>query len=70
MEQLLSVPDSRPREFRRGSQRFDPQTLGYLDEGTFLFKSTGQGNSVLGHAYGSSLSKAERSELVEYLKSL
>jgi hypothetical protein len=70
MSELLTRPDDRPKSFHRGSQRFDPEVIGFTDEGTYVFDTTTPGNSNAGHDYGTALSPNEKRELMEYLKTL
>ncbi len=67
---LLTAPNERPKSFHRGSQRFDPAVMGFTDEGAYVFDTTTAGNSNSGHDYGTNLSPAEKTELIEYLKTL
>jgi hypothetical protein len=63
----------RPDRFRVGSREFDPVKVGLKREGYngFLFDVTQPGNSNAGHDYGTrGLSREDRLDLVEYLKSL
>jgi hypothetical protein len=70
MNELLTRPDQRAKSFRRGSHAFDESTMGYADEGAYLFDTTTPGNSNLGHDYGTKLTKSEKAYLIEYLKTL
>ena len=63
----------RPEKFMVGSREFDPVKVGLRSEGYdgFLFDTNMQGNSNDGHNYGTKgLTKEERLDLVEYLKTL
>lgn len=74
----------RPDEFRTGSREFDPIKVGFRIDGYegFLFRTSIWGNGNEGHEYASgrspqldgtylpALSKEERLDLLEYLKSL
>lgn len=63
----------RPDTFMVGSHEFDPVKVGLKSEGYagFLFDVKVRGNSNAGHDYGTrDLSKAERMDLLEYLKTL
>ena len=68
--QLLTPPDSRQASFRVGTTEFDPDTLGYRNEGSFTFDTTLPGNSNQGHQYGTELTPEEKTALIEYLKTL
>lgn len=67
---LLSV--DRPSSFRVGSKYFDPVDVGIdtTKPGGFEFKATEDGNKNVGHLYGTDLNPAEKTALIEYLKSL
>ena len=68
---LLLPPNQRPRTFRIGSREFDPDNVGFVGAGGFLFDTSLPGNSNAGHDYGTGdLSEAERDALLEYLKTL
>ena len=69
MRELLTPPGERPKSFRRGSRNYDPETLGFTDEGYFQFDTTLPGNGNGGHDYGTRLSDGEKADLMEYLKS-
>ncbi|HWZ45136.1 MAG TPA: di-heme-cytochrome C peroxidase [Candidatus Saccharimonadales bacterium] len=63
----------RPDKFMVGSREFDPVKVGLRSSGYegFHFDVEDKGNSNAGHEYGTKvLSKEERLDLVEYLKSL
>jgi hypothetical protein len=68
MWDLLQVPSRRPTSFRRGSRVFDDTTLGFVDEGPFVFDTTISGNSNAGHDYGTDLPDDAKHDLIEYLK--
>jgi hypothetical protein len=70
MEQLLTVPSDRAKTFHRGSKEFDEKDMGFIDEGPYLFDTSGSGNSNVGHDYATSLSAADKRDLIEYLKTL
>ena len=68
----LLWPKLRSRTFYVGSLVFDPQKVGYVSDGTEggkLFDTKLPGNSNTGHTYGYSLSKAQKEDLIAYLKS-
>jgi hypothetical protein len=80
---LLSPLAERPEQFCTGSRRFDPTKVGYetvCRDGDFRLDTQIAGNHNTGHEFrdgprgngiiGPTLSKAERWDLIEYLKSL
>ena len=70
MQELLTSPAQRAKTFHRGSRSYDTAQMGYTDEGAYVLDTTTTGNANSGHDYGTSLSQAEKSELMEYLKTL
>jgi cytochrome c peroxidase len=70
MRELITLPNERARTFHRGSHRYDPAPMGYTDEGAYVLDTSVPGNANSGHDYGTSLSTAEKAELIEYLKTL
>jgi hypothetical protein len=70
MTDLLTRPNDRAKTFHRGSQRFDPEVMGFTDEGAYVFDTTTPGNSNSGHDYGTDLSPNDKRDLIEYLKTL
>jgi hypothetical protein len=70
MEQLLTASSERTKTFHRGSKTFDEKEMGFTDEGSYLFDTTGSGNSNAGHDYATDLSAADKRDLIEYLKTL
>ncbi|HEY4330045.1 MAG TPA: hypothetical protein VGN88_09950 [Phycisphaerae bacterium] len=70
MDQLLSPPASRQTTFHRGSTTFDPVHMGYTDEGTYLLDTQTPASNNSGHDYGTHLSPTQKSDLIEYLKTL
>ena len=69
---LLLPPASRPKKFPLGRREYDPRKVGYVSEGDvpFVVDTAVTGNGNGGHAYGVTLSDANRWALVEYLKTL
>ena len=73
---LLLPPMQRPRTFSIGTRDYDPVKVGYVADASapgngFRFDTAKQGNANMGHDYGASkLSEADRTALVEYMKSL
>lgn len=70
MEELLTEPAKRAKNFHRGSHVFDEKDMGYTDGGVYLLDTTKSGNSNSGHDYGTKLSTTEKQDLIEYLKTL
>ncbi|MGY3438129.1 MULTISPECIES: c-type cytochrome [unclassified Marinovum] len=67
---LLAAPDDRPTSFYRGCTDFDSKTIGFACDSGFLFDTTLIGNGNGGHLYGTDLPEAEKTTLLEYLKTL
>jgi cytochrome c553 len=70
MQELLTAPTQRAKNFHRGSQEYDPAQMGYTDAGVYVFDTTTDGNSNSGHDYGTKLSAEQKRDLIEYLKTL
>ena len=70
MEELLTTPNERAKTFRRGSRVYDPEKIGFTDEGAYVFDTAGPGNANTGHDYGTTLASDQKRDLMEYLKSL
>ena len=70
MAQLLMAPVQRQKSFHRGSKAYDPDEMGYTDQGAYLLDAGTTGNSNAGHPYGSELSAEKKRELMEFLKTL
>ena len=75
LRDLLEPLERRPKTFFRGYDVFDQRNVGFVSnvpaEGGHqftAFDTTRPGNSNSGHLYGTTLSDAEKSALVEYLK--
>jgi hypothetical protein len=68
MWDLLQPPARRPVTFRRGSRVFDASTLGFADDGVFVFDTRISGNSNAGHDYGTDLGDEAKRDLIEFLK--
>jgi hypothetical protein len=77
LEDLLKPRESRPTEFYRGYDVYDPEKVGFihnLEENPqtgvklFQYDTSLPGNSNAGHLYGTDLSDAEKRALIEYLK--
>jgi hypothetical protein len=74
---LLDPPAARPQTFWRGCDIYDPAAVGFRSTPSdddcpnlFLFDTTLRGEGNGGHLYGTDLPAAEKSALVEYLKTL
>ncbi|MGK7942813.1 MAG: c-type cytochrome [Crocosphaera sp.] len=73
---LLEVPENRTKIFYRGYDVYNPDTVGFISQGTeaeaegFKYDTSLDGNSNQGHLYGTELSSEEKQALVEYLKTL
>jgi mono/diheme cytochrome c family protein len=70
---LLQPGSKRPRKFYVGSRDFDAKNVGLVSEetaGSFEFDASAEGNSNLGHEYGTALSDDDKWALVEFLKTL
>lgn len=68
---LLLPPEARPVTFTVGRWEYDPAQVGYVSEGgPFVLDTRQEGSSNAGHAYGTTLSEADRLALLEYLKTL
>ena len=70
MEELLTQPNERQKTFHRGSRVYDPEKMGFTDEGAYVFDTAGPGNANTGHDYGTALATEQKRDLMEYLKSL
>lgn len=70
LPELLRPPEKRIKEFRTGTVAFDPETLGFENDGPFLFDTRKDGNSNRGHSYGTGLSPDEKRALIEFIKTL
>ena len=67
---LLLPPDQRPKQFGRGCGTFDMTKVGYQCAGPFEFNTMLPGNRNGGHDFGTKINDAERTALIEYLKTL
>lgn len=75
---LLAPPASRPRVFLRGDDTLDEERGGFRSPpctpgeaappGRFCFDTTRPGNGNAGHGYGTGLSRAEKDDLLAYLR--
>lgn len=70
LKDLLEAPENRPTSFLIGSTDYDVDGAGYVDAGSFLLDTTIRGNGKEGHTYGTELSASDKSDLLEYMKSM
>jgi hypothetical protein len=73
LSMLLKEPALRETTFWKGTREFDPVNVGFKStksKAAQLFDTTQPGNLNSGHYYGTSFSKREKSDLLEYLKTL
>jgi hypothetical protein len=73
--EILLPPAQRSKTFYTGSREFDPKSVGYETaksaDNSFLFDTSLPGNANTGHDYNNAgLTDADRSALVEYMKTL
>jgi hypothetical protein len=73
---LLSPPEERPVAFRRAYDVFDFDSVGYVSSGPeaerlgWKYDTKDRGNSNAGHLWGTQLSPDDKTDLIEYLKTL
>jgi mono/diheme cytochrome c family protein len=73
---LLEPPETRPTQFWRGYDLFDPVKIGFISDGPEArrigtpYDISLPGNSNAGHAYGTTLAPESKRALLEYLKTL
>jgi hypothetical protein len=70
MQELLTPPATRAKTFHRGSRVYDPAVMGYVDEGAYALDTTLPGNANSGHDFGTQLSRDQKRDLIEFLKTL
>lgn len=75
LEALLAPPDERPTRFYRGSEIYDPTTMGFTSQdaaaaGSSLYETSVAGNGNQGHVYGTELPAEAKRDLLELLKTL
>ncbi len=72
LEDLLKPPQARPAKFFVGTAEYDRAKVGFISNvnkpGSWEFDTSLPGNSNAGHVWGTSLSDAQRKDLIEYLK--
>jgi cytochrome c2 len=73
---LLKPPAERTEVFYRGYDVYDPAQVGFISQGAeaerlgFKVDTKGVDNSNQGHLYGTDLAAADKTALIEYLKTL
>ena len=72
LHDLLRPAKDRPNKFPLGHREYDPVKVGYTADGkgAFTFDTSKVGNGNGGHEYGTDLSDADKTAMIEYLKSL
>jgi hypothetical protein len=73
LRELLKKPRERIQQFCVGSFEYDPDAVGYrtdCGDRTAPLDTTRTGNSNQGHEYGVWLSDLQKSQLLDYLKTL
>jgi hypothetical protein len=77
LDQLLTRPEDRRETFYRGCDLYDQEKMGFVSDqpepscpSNFLFDTRLPGNGRLGHAYGTDLTREQKTQLIEYLKTL
>src|SRR6184192_777200 len=76
LRDLLEPPERRPTVFYRGYDVYDYANVGFVSSGPeaeragFRYDTSIRGNNNGGHVYGTDLSPAEKSALLEFLKTL
>lgn len=76
LRDLLEPVERRPKVFYRGYDLYDSSNVGFISTGDAAQRAgskldvTERGNGNQGHLYGTTLSKADKDALVEYMKTL
>lgn len=76
LRDLLAPVAERPKSFHRGYDVYDPVNVGFVTSGFdtarlgWKLDTAERGNGNQGHTYGTTLSPAEKSAIIEYLKTL
>jgi hypothetical protein len=76
LEDLLKPVKDRTKVFYRGYDVYDRNLTGFIHQGSeamqvgFRYDTAVEGNSNIGHSYGTDLKDDEKKALVEYLKTL
>jgi mono/diheme cytochrome c family protein len=75
LRDMLEPVENRPKTFYRGYDVFDPRNVGFVSDVPsragrqyFEYDTTLPGNGNGGHVFGTSLPAADKSALIEYLK--
>ena len=72
----MTPPGARPRVFWRGYDVYDPMAVGFVAQGQAAerlgsrFDTSDRANGNQGHAFGTALPDHQKTELIEYLKTL
>ena len=69
MVELLK-PAAERKDFKIGTTEYDPETMGFRDQGSFAFQTSIDGNRNTGHVYGTDLDDDDKRALIEYLKTI
>src|SRR3546814_8695099 len=76
LRDLLEPPAQRPMVFGRGYDLYDPVDVGFVSQGLEAERigtrhdTRGRNNGNGGHLFGTQLAEAEKTALLEYLKTL
>lgn len=76
LRELLEPAEKRTRVFYRGYDVYDPTNVGFDTQSAdaqrlgFKFDTSVKGNGNQGHLYGTTLAQADKTALIEYLKTL
>ncbi|MDQ3333661.1 MAG: cytochrome c [Myxococcota bacterium] len=73
LRDLLLPPAQRAKTFYRGNDLYDQAAVGFVSaptDGAVLIDTSRQGNGNGGHVYGTDMTEADRTALLEYLKTL
>jgi mono/diheme cytochrome c family protein len=73
LRELLTPPANRATRFTVGGRDFDPALVGFPADVTgtgYVLDTTLPGNSNAGHEFGTTLPDDQKSDLIEYLKTL
>lgn len=71
LAELLKPVSKRKKLFHVGSLEFDLKNVGFVDDPQFpVFDTAVEGNRNTGHEFGINLSRREKTDLIEYIKSL
>lgn len=74
LKEMLKAPEDRVKTFYVGTYEYDPVNVGFVtdqsDKNRYLFDTGLQGNSNGGHGFAAKLTEQQRTDLLEYLKTL